>query len=361
MRRLSQLGATILGLLALAPPASAFCGFYVTKADTQLFNRASQVVLVRDGDRTVMTMANDFRGDPSEFAMVIPVPTVLEREQIHVGDKQLIDHLDAYSAPRLVEYFDENPCSVVLRESLDTSVAMAAPSERAEARNRALGVVIEASYTVGEYDILILSAQQSDGLGTWLTENGYRIPAGAAATLGVLHPAEHAVLRGSGQPRGTVGARLLVSPATPDRLRIAKVHAANPPWDGQRRRPAGPLRVCSHPTRSCRDDQLPHGETAQRCRGAAVPEGQRGIRRLLSGDVRQKRRAREPSGRVPGVRVGIWPGAIPARRLHQPTMRCDSSVSSGSNRGTGRAGSAQPTSFSHVCMCDTTANTSRTI
>lgn len=184
MRQLSQLGATILGLLALAQPASAFCGFYVTKADTQLFNKASQVVLVRDDDRTVMTMANDFRGDPSEFAMVIPVPTVLEREQIHVGDMQLIDHLDAYSAPRLVEYFDENPCSVILRENLDASATMAAPSARAEVRNRALGVAIEASYTVGEYDILILSAQQSDGLETWLTENGYRIPAGASAVLG---------------------------------------------------------------------------------------------------------------------------------------------------------------------------------
>ena len=33
------------------------------KADTKLFNKASQVVLVRDGDRTVMTMANDFEGD----------------------------------------------------------------------------------------------------------------------------------------------------------------------------------------------------------------------------------------------------------------------------------------------------------
>ena len=83
-----------------------------------------------------------------------------------------------------MEYFDENPCSVVLRESLDASATMAAPSERTEARNRALGVAIETSYTVGEYDILILSAQQSDGLETWLTENGYRIPAGASAVLG---------------------------------------------------------------------------------------------------------------------------------------------------------------------------------
>src|SRR3954463_8190053 len=89
---------------------AAFCGFYVGKADTKLFNRASQVVLVRDGDRTVMTMASDFEGDLKEFAIVIPVPTFLTREQIHVGDKALVDHLDAYSAPRLVEYFDEDPC-----------------------------------------------------------------------------------------------------------------------------------------------------------------------------------------------------------------------------------------------------------
>ncbi len=117
--------------------------------------------------------------------MVIPVPTVLQREQIHVGDQALIDHLDAYSAPRLVEYFDENPCRVVVRESLVPRSVSADMSRREdEARNRALGVAIEATYTVGEYDILILSARQSDGLETWLTENGYRIPPGASEVLG---------------------------------------------------------------------------------------------------------------------------------------------------------------------------------
>ena len=93
-----------------APAVLGFCGFYVAKADTKLFNRASQVVLVRDGDRTVLTMANDYQGSLKEFAVVVPVPTFLRREQIHVGDRALVDHLDAYSAPRLVEYFDSNPC-----------------------------------------------------------------------------------------------------------------------------------------------------------------------------------------------------------------------------------------------------------
>src|ERR1700681_656258 len=143
-----------------AASAHAFCGFYVAKGDAKVFNRASQVVLVRDADRTVMTMANDFRGDPKEFAVVIPVPTLITRGQIHIAEKALIDHLDAYSAPRLVEYFDDDPRRMYALDS-QNGVSFAAPamkSAREESRARSLGVTIEARYTVGEYDILILSA-----------------------------------------------------------------------------------------------------------------------------------------------------------------------------------------------------------
>src|SRR5712691_12534960 len=102
--------ALLLSTLCSISVAWGFCGFYVAKADTQLFNKASKVALVRHDGKTVMTMANDYRGDPQEFALVVPVPTFLEGDQIHVGERALLDHLDAYSAPRLVEYFDENPC-----------------------------------------------------------------------------------------------------------------------------------------------------------------------------------------------------------------------------------------------------------
>jgi len=129
-------------------------------------------------------MANDFKGDLKEFAVVVPVPTVLQRGQIHVGNKDLIDHLDAYSAPRLVEYFDENPCDRPMYELSRAAVMRAAaPAAADKAAGRSLGVTIEAQYTVGEYDILILSAQQSSGLETWLRENGYRIPSGASSVL----------------------------------------------------------------------------------------------------------------------------------------------------------------------------------
>jgi hypothetical protein len=174
-------------LVLLHPaPALAFCGFYVGKADTQLFNDSSQVALVRDGDRTVLTMSNDYRGPLTEFALVVPVPTVLEREQIHVGNRKLLEHLDAYSAPRLVEYFDSDPCrrlATMRLRAMRAAPAEAAMSMDAKKRDEALGVRVEAKYTVGEYDILILGAKQSEGLETWLRENGYRIPAKAAAAL----------------------------------------------------------------------------------------------------------------------------------------------------------------------------------
>jgi len=165
-----------------AGPLLAFCGFYVAKADTELYNSASKVVLVRDEDRTVITMSNDFQGDVKDFAMVIPVPTLIEREQINVADQSLIDHLDAYTAPRLVEYFDDDPCSNLAAprtaEAVDSVTAGAADGARQH------GVTIEASYSVGEYDILILAAEQSDGLVQWLTDNDYKLPEGAESVVG---------------------------------------------------------------------------------------------------------------------------------------------------------------------------------
>jgi len=186
-RELLPAVALALPLLALAGAGAAagFSGLYVAKADTRLYNRASQVVLVRDGDRTVMTMANDFQGSPREIAMVVPVPVLLQRGQIHVADKALIEHLDAWSAPRLVEYFDPDPCRREIADGAMFKRPSAAPAEAAApGRARSLGVKIEASYTIGEYDILILSARQSEGLETWLRENGYQVPPGASRVLG---------------------------------------------------------------------------------------------------------------------------------------------------------------------------------
>ena len=185
MKPTAILVTALLVVALTAPTVLAFCGFYVAKADTKLFNKASQVVLVRHENKTVITMANDFKGDPKEFAIVVPVPTILEKGQIRVADRAVIEHLDAYSAPRLVEYFDEDPCQLTVRRGLfGARQDAAAPRDRVAERAKSLGVTIEAQYTVGEYDIMILSAKESGGLETWLRDSGYRLPAGASSVLG---------------------------------------------------------------------------------------------------------------------------------------------------------------------------------
>jgi hypothetical protein len=178
--------ALAVAISLASAPAQSFCGFYVGKADAALFNEASQVIIVRRDNRTVISMANDYRGELTEFALVVPVPQVLERGQIRIGDRKLFERIDAYSAPRLAEYYDPDPCAVakarfegLARQALPAS----APATDAISRDRALGVTVEAAYTVGEYDIVMLSAKESDGLETWLVRNGYRIPRGASAAL----------------------------------------------------------------------------------------------------------------------------------------------------------------------------------
>ena len=119
-------------------------------------------------------MVNNFKGDLKEFAMVVPVPTVLEKEMVRVIDPKVVEHLDAYSAPRLVEYYDSDPCMIALMEK--EAKVMAAPmaaARMADARREqaaSLGVRIEAQYTIGEYDIIVLSAKESQGLETWLNK-----------------------------------------------------------------------------------------------------------------------------------------------------------------------------------------------
>jgi hypothetical protein len=174
----------LLALAALAGPAWAFCGFYVAQADSKLFNKSSKVVLARDGEKTAITMANDYQGEAKEFAVVIPVPTFIARKQIGVVDMPTIDHLDAFTAPRLVEYFDDDPCAPKPPMPVAMSRAGGGPMLAYDSAGRYRGVTVEATYDVGEYDVSILSARESDGLVNWLTDNGYRIPAGAEAVLG---------------------------------------------------------------------------------------------------------------------------------------------------------------------------------
>jgi hypothetical protein len=102
MTRLRPLLACLIAAIAcfvFTPAAWAFCGFYVAKADASLYNEASQVAIARQGDRTVLTMANDYQGPVQEFALVVPVPTVITEEQVNVADNAIMARLRCLQRP----------------------------------------------------------------------------------------------------------------------------------------------------------------------------------------------------------------------------------------------------------------------
>src|SRR5215217_1430780 len=156
----------VVSIICIAPMLYSFCGFYVSKADGTLKNKTSQVILVRDGNRNVITMYNDFQGNPKDFAMVVPVPVVLKKSDIKVVEQSIFNTLNEYSKPRMVEYYDQNPCDQRRYDALQgrapgVTMSEANVSGYGNAKKKDLGVKVEAKYLVGEYDILILSAKES--------------------------------------------------------------------------------------------------------------------------------------------------------------------------------------------------------
>src|SRR5215211_552961 len=109
MRHFALLVATI-AMLAVPRAAVAFCGFYVSGADAKLYNNATLVVMMRDGTRTVLSMQNNYQGPPEDFALVIPVPVILGEKDVKTLPKAIFTRVDQLAAPRLVEYWEQDPC-----------------------------------------------------------------------------------------------------------------------------------------------------------------------------------------------------------------------------------------------------------
>jgi len=87
--------------LALAAPhrAAAFCGFYVAGGDQKMFNDATQVVLMRLGTRTVLSMQNNYKGPPEAFAMVVPVPVVLHEGDVKTLTRDVFERVEQMAIP----------------------------------------------------------------------------------------------------------------------------------------------------------------------------------------------------------------------------------------------------------------------
>ena len=199
-----MLFAELVVLSLFAPPAQAFCGVYIGSAEDAPTNRQSRVVLARgyaeDADtggflrQTTLTLAADVQTDLSDFALVIPVPPGLEAADVSTVDPELVDRVFAWSDPRAVAYtcdvavekgrvYREGPpigCAeydLVYDHGTDED-GLAEPGEA-----DASAVVVEASFTEAEYEIVVLSATEGDDLLAWLDQEGFSVPDSTASVL----------------------------------------------------------------------------------------------------------------------------------------------------------------------------------
>lgn len=179
--------AMLVGGLSMAPTdAQAFCGFYVSGGEASLFNDATQVALLRHDTKTVLSMQNNYKGPVKDFAMVVPVPVILQQEDVKTLNHDLFKKIDTLSAPRLVEYWEQDPCAGSDRDRFgfpggaDEATAFDANQNNTGEKSDP-SVKIEAKFEVGEYDIVVLSATEANALDTWLRDNKYNIPEGAEA------------------------------------------------------------------------------------------------------------------------------------------------------------------------------------
>jgi hypothetical protein len=174
---------TLLSLTALSTPVHAFCGTFVGQAGEDLVNRTSEVILARSGTRTTLTLTNDYEGSLSQFALLIPVPVVLQEEDVRVLASWVPDELERYSGPRLVQYTCDDfhdhyyPWSPSLGcGGPDYALESASGGYYYDTGGSSDDTVnVEAEFEVGEYEIVVLSAEESDGLLNWLANNGYAI------------------------------------------------------------------------------------------------------------------------------------------------------------------------------------------
>lgn len=191
-----------LGALAVLPgwllPArvAAMCGMMVRPVPpsgpverSALPNRETVVVMLREGTRTVLAFQNDYRGPAEDFALVVPVPVVLHEGDVRTLHPSVFQSVQRAAQPRVVELWEQDPCPARAVSGGQGMSVGASAGGRGAVQSASPDSVeppavrVEASFQAGEYDVVVLSASDSLGLETWLRDQRYAVPEGAASAF----------------------------------------------------------------------------------------------------------------------------------------------------------------------------------
>lgn len=179
--------AGIVATLSIFAPATAqaFCGTYLSSAESPPQNATSSVVYVREGNRTTITMSNDILTAARSFTMLIPAPGTLVESDVKVVEPGVVARVEGYAAPRLVEYTCQDlhgtsgvgdaACGCATDALLDLALSTA--------MDQLPGLLDQLDIGFGSYEISTLSADSQASLEEWATSEGLYLPPGSIDLL----------------------------------------------------------------------------------------------------------------------------------------------------------------------------------
>jgi MYXO-CTERM domain-containing protein len=180
--RLSGL-SVLFSMLGLAPAAGAFPGFLAGKSKPPVVH-STHVALIKKGPVTVVSVMPDYQGSLEPFAMVLAVPADAGQEHVITLKREFVDRLDMLSAPRVWEFWEQDPCDQGPPEQewqRDLKVKGmgflgGGPMEGPGARKveKELMLDTKSKQKEGEYKITVLEPGASPV--AWLTSHGYAAP-----------------------------------------------------------------------------------------------------------------------------------------------------------------------------------------
>jgi MYXO-CTERM domain-containing protein len=172
------------GALALAASfgvheARAFPGFFAGGTDARATNNATQIVVMREKQRTVVSVMPDYQGPVGPFALLLPVPASVTKDDIKTMGRTSFERIELLDSPRLVEYWEMDPCSPMAATAGDAGSGV----NVTRGFGGSQGPTVQPHFSVAEYDVMLLTPKESASIATWLKANKLYAPPNLEAQL----------------------------------------------------------------------------------------------------------------------------------------------------------------------------------
>jgi|GEM_PF-671632 len=180
------LGSVVLGGLAVHAAVALACGGGApvaptgTGVDDLPYTQAYQIMVTwsddLDGPALVSVGAN-IHNAPDGFGYVVPIPQVIDGDDLQVGSGHLLDAMETFTGPRSVHRgcHDYRPDVELVCPEPSRNGGEGEGEYGGEAGD---GVQVE-TVQVGAYEVSLLTSDGATGLLSWLEDNDFELPAGS--------------------------------------------------------------------------------------------------------------------------------------------------------------------------------------